>query len=250
MPTPDPASYIVFNGNFESGNFSAWTNTTTAAVNLSVENQMLKCATSYATNECWGYLYKWLDQNYTSLYWRWYVFFDNLPTTDYSYIGAGGMYNSGIETNFGPENSVCSLNVVCENDAAYWRLSFSNNSQLYNYTSPRTVEEDTWYLVELKAIQGGGDGEVHFYLNNAEEYNATALTNNNNSGINNVSIGGGISAGQPVTWYCAGSVAGTEYIGPKQSTESTMVADFILSILAICTIPTTSLVLRKYLLRK
>ena len=73
---------------------SAWNGTTANDVQLSVENHLLKCQTNYPTSQSWGYLYKWLDKNYTSLYWRWYVFFDNLPTTDGNIIGAGGIYNS------------------------------------------------------------------------------------------------------------------------------------------------------------
>ncbi|HSV49984.1 MAG TPA: hypothetical protein VLH35_06675 [Candidatus Acidoferrales bacterium] len=214
LPTPAPNDSQVFRDNFESGNMSAWTATDTTDVQLSVENHLLKCQTAYATNQSWGYLYKWLDQNYTSLYWRWYVFFDNLPTTDGNIIGAGGIYNSAVEQDFNPANIVCSLNVVREGGVSVWKFAYNDKGNLNNLTTLKTVQEDTWYLVELKAIQGNGTGEVHFYLNNVEALNATGLVNNNNSGINHVSIGGGITADNPVTWYCGGAIAATQYIGP------------------------------------
>jgi len=180
---------------------------------------MLKCQTNYATNERWGYLYKWLDKNYTSLYWRWYVFFNDLPTPDGGFIGAGGIYNSGIEEIFNPADSVCSLSIIRQNGSCYWRLSYADNYTIYNLTTTETVQSGTWYLVELKAIQGNGTGEVRFYLNNQETLNATGLKNDHNAGIDHVSIGGGITADKPVTWYCGGAVAATAYIGPESSSS-------------------------------
>jgi hypothetical protein len=195
---------------------SAWTSTDTSGVNVSVKNQMLQCQTQTSTNGSWGYLYKWLDQNYTSIYWRWYIYFANLPATDGNVIGAGGIYNSAVELNFNPAYSVCSLAAVCENGASHWQLRFTNASKFYNLTAAESVQAGTWYLVELKALQGAGDGEAHFYLNNVETLKATGLTNNN-SGIDHVSIGGGITADQPITWYCGGAVAAQTYVGPEPS---------------------------------
>ncbi len=248
MPTPAPLDSVVFRDNFESGDFSAWTNTSQGGVNLNVKDTMLQCSSISPTNQCWGYLYKWLPENYTSLYWRWYVYFDNLPTTDGTIVGAGGMYNSGIEANFGASNSVCSLNVVTQSGESFWRFSFTNDTTLYNFTSTQTVSNQKWYLVELRAIQGNGDGEVHFYIDNVESYNATGLTNNNNSGINHVSIGGGITSTQPVTWYCAGAVAATQYVGPDPSTSPTAAttANAGLDLFAISTVSTLFLALSRF----
>jgi hypothetical protein len=196
---------------------SAWNGTTANDVHLSVENHLLKCQTNYATNQSWGYLYKVLNNNYSSLYWRWYVFFDNLPTTEGTFIGAGGIYNHGIEQHFTAANSVCSLGVVTQSGQNVWKFTYGNNGVLYNHTTTQTVQAGTWYLVELQAIEGNGSGEVHFYLNNVETLSATGLVNNNNAGIDHISIGGGITADQPVTWYCGGAVASTQYIGPDPS---------------------------------
>lgn len=214
MPTPDPDS-LVFSDRFQSGDISAWTYTDTSGVNLSVENSMLKCSTITVTSQHWGYLFKWLSQNYTSINWRWYVFFGNLPTAEGDNIGAGGIYNSAIETEFTPINQICSLSVVRQSGVCHWQVAYTNGDTLYNLTSTETVSAGTWYLVELHGIQGSGDGEVHFYLNNVETLNATGLTNNVNPGIDHVSIGGGITADQPVTWYCGGAVAATKYVGPE-----------------------------------
>lgn len=98
---------------------------------------------------------------------------------------------------------------------------------MYNLTTTETVQAGTWYLVELQAIQGNGTGEARFYLENQETLNATGLVNDHNAGIDHVSIGGGITADQPVTWYCGGAVAATAYIGPESSpspTTATVVA--------------------------
>jgi len=218
MPTPDPNTSVVFSDKFESGDMSAWTHTDASDVELTVTNSsLLQCSVDTASNGNWGYLYKWLDKNYTSIYWRWYVYFDNLPSTDGNIIGAGGIYNSMIEANFSAANSVCGLSVIRQDGACYWNFGFANNSASYNLTSTSTVSADTWYLVEIKAIQGGGDGEVHFFLNNVETLSATGLTNNANAGIDHVSIGGGITADQPVIWYCGGAVAATQYVGPDPS---------------------------------
>jgi hypothetical protein len=216
MPSIDPAS-IVFSDGFQSGNTSAWTNTDQSGVNLGVKNSMLECSTNAPTTENWGYVYKWLNQSYTSLYWRWYLFFGNLPTTDGNIIGAGGMYNSAIEGNFTPANGVCSLNVASQGGVYHWTLFYVNSTSVCSVNSTAIVSPNSWYLVELKAVQGAGNGEVHFYLNNVEALNATGLTNNHNKGIDHVSVGGGITASQPVTWYSAGAVAATEYVGPEPS---------------------------------
>lgn len=196
---------------------SAWTSTDTSGVNLSVKNSLLQCQTQTSTNGSWGYLYKWLDKNYTSIYWRWYIYYSNLPATDGNTIGAGGIYNSAIENNFNPTYSVCSLDVICRNGVYHWQLCFANDTKFYNLTSTESVQANTWYLVELKSVQGAEDGEVHFYLNNVETLNATGLTNNNNAGIDHVSIGGGITADQPITWYCGGAIAAQTYVGPEPS---------------------------------
>ena len=183
---------------------------------MGVKNSMLECSTNGATADNWGYVYKWLNQSYSSLDWRWYVFFGNLPATDGNIIGAGGIYNSAIEGNFTPANVVLSLNVVVHNGASYWRMDYFNDTGLINQNSTATVQPNTWYLVELKAVQGAGNGEVHFYLNNVETLSATGLTNNNNTGIDHVSVGGGITADRAISWYCASAAASTEYIGPQQ----------------------------------
>jgi hypothetical protein len=216
-PTPDPAS-IVFSDDFASGNTSAWTNADISGVNLGVVNSMLKCSTTTATTSQWGYVYTWLNQTYDSLNWRWYLFFGNLPTTDGNIIGAGGIYNSAIEGNFTPANGVCALNVVRINGACHWSLAYVDGDKVLSLNSTETVAANTWYLVELKGTQSAGNGEVHFYLNDVEILAAQNLTNNHNAGIDHVSVGGGITADQPVAWYCASAVASTEYVGPKEST--------------------------------
>jgi hypothetical protein len=218
MAAPDPA-LTVFRDNFQSGNMSAWTSTDTSGVSVSVKNQMLQCQTQTSTNGSWGYLYKWLDNNYTSINWRWYIYFGNLPITDGNAIGAGGLYNSAVENNYDPAYTTCSLAAVCQNGEYQWQLRFTNASKFYNLTAAGQVQAETWYLVELKAVQGAGDGEAHFYLNNVETLNATGLTNNGNAGIDHVSIGGGITADQPITWYCGGAIAAQTYVGPEPSTS-------------------------------
>ncbi len=216
LPTPNPAT-IIFSDDFQSGNTSAWTNIDSSGVNLGVKNSILECSTDGATAANWGYVYKWLNQTYTSLDWRWYVYFGNLPTTDGNIVGAGGIYNSAIEGNFTSANIVTSLSVVRQNGANYWRLDFVNNTTIYSLNSTSTVLPNTWYLVELNAVEGAGNGEVHLFLNDAETLNATGLTNNLNSGIDHVSVGGGITADQAITWYCASAVASTEHVGPEPS---------------------------------
>ncbi len=145
------------------------------------------------------------------------MYFANLPSADGSIIGAGGIYNSNIEQYFNPADSVCSLEVLRQNGAWYWHMSFNDDGRFRNLTSTQQVHAGIWYLVELKASQGAGDGEVRFYLNNAETLTATGLTNDNNAGIDHVSVGGGITADQPIAWYCGGAVAAQPYLSPVQS---------------------------------
>jgi len=214
IPTPSQSS-LVFNDSFQSGNMSAWTNTDSNFVHLEVKNSVLECSTNGAANNNWGYVYKWLNQTYRSLDWRWYLYFENLPTTDGNVIGAGGIYNSAVEGNFTPANCVCNLNVLRQNGSYCWSFDFVNGTSVYSLNSTSTVSPNVWYLIELKAVQGTDNGEVHFYLNDEEILNATGLANNNNNGIDHVSVGGGITADQAVTWYCASAVASTEHVGPQ-----------------------------------
>jgi len=215
-PTPNPAT-IVFSDNFQSGNTNAWTNTDISGVNLNVTDSGLKFSTTTPTNGHWGYVYKWLNKTYDSIDWRWHLFLDNLPTTDGNIIGAGGIYNSAIEGNFTPANGICALSVIRINGASHWNLAYVNGTSVYSINSTQTVSPNTWYLVELKGTQGAGNGEVHFYLNDIEILNATNLSNTHNPGIDHISVGGGITAEQPVTWYCASAIASTEYIETKES---------------------------------
>ena len=97
-------------------------------------------------------------------------------------------------------------------------LDYANGDQVYSIISNETVSPNIWYLVELKAVQDAKYGEIHFYLNNIETLTATNLSNNNNEGIDHVSVGGGITADQAVSWFCTSAIASTEHVGPKQST--------------------------------
>jgi hypothetical protein len=223
MPTPEPSS-ILFSDSFQSGDISAWTNSDYDGVTLTVKNSMLECSTSSVSYTNWGYVYKWLNQNYMTLDWRWYILFTNLPTTDSNIIGAGGIYNSGIEGNFTAANGVCSINILRQDGTFYWMLDYVNSSAVYAKNSNFTARANTWYLVELKAVLGTQNGEAHFYLNNAEVANVTGLTNANR-GIDHVSVGGGIAADQPVSWYCAGAIASSQYIGDSTPSPLTVTSD-------------------------
>ena len=86
-----------------------------------------------------------------------------------------------------------------------------NNNAISSLISTSIVLSNHWYLVELNAVEGAGKGEVHLFLDDVETLNATALTNNN-SGIDHVSVGGGITADQAITWYCASVAASTEHV--------------------------------------
>jgi hypothetical protein len=183
-----------------------------------VVDKTLECSTDGPTDACWGYVYKWFNRTYSNLNWRWYLYFGNLPQQDGSIVGAGGMYNSAIEDNFTPSNGVCALSVIHRNGASYWNLAYADGNQIYNINSTATVSPNTWYLVELKAVQGAGNGEVRFYLNNIETLNATNLTNNHNPGIDHVSVGGGITADQSISWFCTSAIASTDHVGPRQAT--------------------------------
>jgi hypothetical protein len=81
------------------------------------------------------------------------------------------------------------------------------------------VKPQTWYLVELKALQGTGTGELHVYLNAVETLTATGLMNYQNNGIDHVSVGGGITADQAITWYCTGAIASTGNIGSQHNSH-------------------------------
>ncbi len=220
IPTPSPhptvnPDSVLFSDDFSSEDTSAWTGTDTSGVTLGVINGMLECSSVVPTNGHWGYVYKWLNQTYNSINWRWYLFFGNLPSTDGNIIGGGGVYNSAIEGNFTPSNGVCAVNVVRIDGVCHWNLGYVDGNTVYSLHSTQAVATQTWYLVELKGVQGAGTGEVHFYVNDEEILSAANLTNNHNLGIDHVSVGGGISADQPVTWYCASAVASTEHVGPK-----------------------------------
>jgi hypothetical protein len=197
----------------------------------------LECSTSGPVSAQWGYVYKCLDKTYSNLNWRWYLYFGNLPQENGGIVGAGGMYNSAIEDNFTPANGVCALSVIHQNGDTYWNLAYVNGDQVYSINSTATVSSNTWYLVELKAVQGAGNGEVHFYLNNIDTLNATNLTNNNNSGIDHVSVGGGITSDQAVSWFCTSAIASTDHIGPRQATLN--INPITVSLTAILTLAIT-----------
>jgi len=245
-PTPNPAT-VVFSDDFESGDTRAWTSISRSDVNLRVIDGTLECSTGGPVTGQWGYVYKWFDNPYSSLNWRWYLYFGNLPQENGSIIGAGGMYNSAIESNFTPANGICALNIIHQNGAVHWKLDYANADQVYSMTSNETVSANTWYLVELKAVQDAKYGEIHFYLNNIETLTATNLANNNNEGINHVSVGGGITADQAVSWFCTSAIASTEHIGPKQATFelNPATASFLTAVLALAGTGTVTMLRQK-----
>ena len=186
----------------------------TSGVALTVVNgtdgkQWLQCSTNTVTNGHWGYVYKTLNQTYTAIDWQWQVYFSELPGTDGNKVGAGGVYNSAVESHFDPANIVSSVSIIRQNGACYWELNYGNNSQFNSLVATNlTVTEGNWYTIELDTAQGNGNGTIHFRVNGVETLTALNL-NNNQNGIDHISVGGGITADRPITWYCA-SVQATE----------------------------------------
>lgn len=172
-----------FSDDFESGNFSAWSN----GINL---NGAGSSATVQSTTKYQGtYAAKFtlgavagayavaghsLSSAYTTLFARTYVQVDALPTNDCIFAlfaildSAWAVHTVAMVINRNSGN-------------LRWGLKYATNANAtnYAYSGTQTISTGTWYCAQMKVIHANGAGEVRMWVNGVEMVTVTGLTNNN-----------------------------------------------------------------------
>jgi hypothetical protein len=195
-------SSTIFQDDFESGDFNAWSwNTSSVTVQSSIKHHGTY-AMSY-TGAANVFVAKDLGTTYSTLYIREYVYVQSFPdvwnpfsvlcTLDASYgTGASvGVYNDGGTQKF---------------------AVFGPSS---NAVSSITASANTWYCLELKRVSGTGSGQLVLYVNGQQACSLSSQTLNPTRYVYAGSIWSGTSCTACVDCFAISA----SYIGPESGSS-------------------------------
>lgn len=216
----------IFSDGFESGDFSAWSGTSTEpggiveVVSSPVYQGNYSAHLSNGAVDTTPYVWK----NFASMntaYARVYVNFYNLS------FG----YNPSRQTRaiffvFGMSEYLAyasEVSVYNDNGNYVWALRvMDDNGTQYFVTSSQTVSTNTWYCVEVKRVADSSLGETRLYIDGTETLNVTGL-DNAVTGQSDYFLLDGETYGQVslTNNYFDCAVIDTSYIGPLDTTPPT-----------------------------
>ncbi|MGD6808111.1 MAG: hypothetical protein ACQCN3_00270 [Candidatus Bathyarchaeia archaeon] len=166
----------IFEGDFESGDFSAWTATEGSPTITSAQ----KHHGSYAMQAVLGSgsaVNCRASKNITSastVYMRCYVKMEDLFT-------GSGLKGIGPRFHYSGGTAIAYALVDCPNNK--WGIRNSANSTNYYETGTSTINPDQWYCLELYILVHNTAGELKLWVDGVEKVSQTAI----NTGTNNVS---------------------------------------------------------------
>jgi hypothetical protein len=211
----------IFSDGFESGDFSAWTGTSTGkGGSISVDTSQVHHGT-YAAKaiqgglDAWAVAYKNFATTYSIIYARSYVQLSSLPS-------------SGVRLYIYPcifEGSAAAhilVGACVYNDAGTlkWDLRYRTDSVEENhaYSTTPTINANQWYCVEVKFVKGSGNGEVGLYIDGNLVISVTGLTNNAYS-AGRLEVGVYSTSATYITVYHDCVVVADTYIGPEAEVQ-------------------------------
>jgi DNA-directed RNA polymerase subunit RPC12/RpoP len=202
----------IFSDGFESGDFSAWTGTTTGGTNTATVvdtwahhgTYSAKFVMATGTYNC--YAYETITaQNlvYTRIYVK--ITSKSLGTSLFTFLlGVYDTAGGGVRAFIGVYSDRMNL---------YLRYNGANYA-----TSSTTLSLNTVYCLEIMYKRGTTDGEVHVYLDGSEVNDLAKTGLSSDYSANQIRVGSGI-AGQSspavLTDYVDCVVVADTYIGPE-----------------------------------
>ena len=156
----------IFSDGFESGSFSFWTETTYKTAHLKCKIQLLNLARTLESlllpqvaamqtpTEPW--------LTYTTVYHRFYVRFDTLPTS-----GQGVLL--GFLCNGSSNNTVLGIGLRYNNGPKWFVGYLKGGTYTLLYSSVNTPQTNTWYCLELKALVNASSGTVEAWIDGIKD---------------------------------------------------------------------------------
>jgi len=217
----------IFSDGFEGGDFGidpntgyAWTGTsygnggTISVVTSPVHHGTYAESADQGGSGAWAVAYKNFATTYSIIYARSYVRLSSLPS-------------SGVRLYIYPcifEGSAAAhilVGACVYNDAGTlkWDLQYRTDSVEENhaYSTTPTINANQWYCVEVKFVQGSGNGEVGLYIDGNLVISVTGLTNNAYS-AGRLELGVYSTSATYITVYHDCVVVADTYIGPEGDT--------------------------------
>ncbi len=174
---------VLFSDTFASGNFTGggWSTSGTCSVVSSPVNTQDSYSAKINPSSGNAYIYKTLAASHATLYWRAYVNFANLPST-----------NGAFETIMFIYDDSWSYEVYLQvNYSTAAGLYFSLNGNTYNVS----LSTGIWYCCEISYNEASGTGgTAAFWFNGTQVITTTGLTLTANAQIIGLQVGAGYTA--------------------------------------------------------
>jgi len=204
-------STIIFEDDFETGDFSKWTGTvgTPSIVTDPVHHGTygMKADGGAYENE---YAYKTFTP-YSTIYARAYLRWPTNPTLDNRL--------DGMIVLLGAWGSVVQGGIINDAGTMKWLLTYlSDTSYLTAMATTPVPTVDTWFCMELKGLVSGTVGEARLYIDGNEVITVTGLDNDGMGNIQELRVGNYAAITYPLfTWtdYVDCLVVSDEYVGPE-----------------------------------
>jgi hypothetical protein len=214
----------LFSDGFESGDFSAWTGTSTGSgagisgtmsVQSTIKHHGTYAAKSYLpeNSDAWATCYKNFATSYSIMYARAYIQFDALPSS--------GQHRqiSPCIMDVNAAYHLSSVFLFNDNGNYKWELRYKTNTVNENIanSAAETINANQWYCIE-SYFKGANDGtgEVKLWVDGVLKISVTGL-NNGNVLAERLETGGwqNGSVYPAVNIYIDCVVVADTYIGPE-----------------------------------
>ena len=210
----------IFEDGFESGDFSAWTGTSTSAGETAEVvttdphhgSYHAKFVCDGSSNGEYAYVYKTVSE--TVLYTR--AYFKILTS-----LPASGKYYRLIQYRTDGHSNFANLGIVNSAGTIYWQIDCFAGTDRYQYD----IQLNTWYCLEFYAKVNTASGELKGYINGEELLSLTADFSGDTV-INRVEVGERYSNGQTAhTIYVDCVVVADTYIGEEGGVTEVQISD-------------------------
>jgi hypothetical protein len=222
---------VLFSDGFESGDFSAWTKTTTnEGSSITVEDTApksgtkdAKCITTSGTGAA-AYVYIDFGSEYTELYARAYVRLSTLLINNGSYVQLLGFQRAG------DGSGIAYASVHKTSGVVYFSIRGRNAGTYQIDDSAVSPVVDTYYCVEIYTKIASPDGVWTLWIDGTQVLNVTGLDTTQRGNIQSVLCG--LYSTEATTAYFDDVVVADAYIGPeatlKTVTDSLGLSDSVL----------------------
>jgi len=218
-PSPPSPSVTIFEDNFETGDFSKWTGTSTSSgetatiVNWKPHHGTYhgRFASDVSTNSEYAYCYKIVDN--AEMYARGYVYVPRgLPLSD----NDDRFYFIRLRTS---SQSLAGVGIRHNADVDSWVLYGANGSGLVGpaYANSPTIQTGKWYCIELHWKKDAVQGLVELYVDGAKILQITSIDTSYYGNASKVDFGliSATNVEQTQIIYGDCFKLATAYIGPE-----------------------------------